>query len=151
MNSKIFQQFLLISEPLQDLSMLIEDCYQFFSGQYSTLVQAMNEVLQLARNTQPDDPVCNENDEFIGRRRVVQIKSCLTLGVSAVNTSGILKKVPQPNLDDHLITNNIKSLRRKIDDLRKHHLRAAKSVDVFNKHHAVLNRSEKSCFSLNKK
>lgn len=151
MNSKIFQQFLIISEPLQDLSILIEDCYQFFSGQYSTLIQVMNDVLQHARNTEADDPVCNENDEFTGRRRGIQIKSCLTLGVSAVNTSGILKKVPQPSLDDQFITNNIKSLRQKMDNLRKHHLRAAKSVDVFNKYHAVLNRSEKSCSFLNKK
>ncbi|OMJ75301.1 hypothetical protein SteCoe_25574 [Stentor coeruleus] len=151
MNSKIFQQFLIISEPLQDLSILIEDCYQFFSGQYSALIHAIIEVLQQAKNTEPDDQICNENDEFIGRRRAFQMKSCLTLGVSAVNTSDIQKKQANTNLNNHLITSNIKSLRQKMDDLRKYHLRAAKSVDVFNKYHNILNPLEKSSSFLNKK
>lgn len=142
-NTKIFQQFLIISDPLQDLALLIEDCYNSFSGHYCSLIESLTDVLQDARNCQPDDPPYRENEEFAIRRRAVQVKSCLTLGSSGLNTSRIAKK-SKSRREDQIKLSSIKSIREKLECLRKYQFRAAKSVDIFHKNHLVMNKSQKS-------
>lgn len=143
-NTKIFQQFLIISDPLQDLVLLIEDCYNNFSGHYSSLIKCLTDVLQDARNCQPDDPPYRENEDFAIRRRAVQVKSCLTLGSSGLNTSRVAKKGPKSRREDQIKLSSIKSIREKLECLRKYQFKAAKSVDVFHKNHLVMNKSQKN-------
>ncbi|OMJ72459.1 hypothetical protein SteCoe_29087 [Stentor coeruleus] len=143
-NTKIFQQFLIISDPLQDLALLIEDCYNSFSGQYRLLIETLIDILQETRNFKADDPTCCENEIFPIRRRAIQLKSCLTLGSSGLNTSRGGKKSQKSRREDQIKLSSIKSIREKLENLRKYHFRAAKTVDVFHKNQLVTSKSQKS-------
>ncbi|OMJ80233.1 hypothetical protein SteCoe_19547 [Stentor coeruleus] len=149
-NSRIFESFLIISNPLQNIHLLIKDCYQYFSEQYAYIIKAINNILEDARNSQVDDPACNENTEFT-RRKGVQVRTVIMYSGPRLNSSPLAKKVKKAKRDGQTELASIRNVREKIDSLKRYQFRATKSEKAFKNFSTRLNHSQKLLTSLTKK
>ncbi|OMJ82188.1 hypothetical protein SteCoe_17211 [Stentor coeruleus] len=148
-NSKIFENFLIFSNPLQEIPLLIKDSYQIFSEQYANIIKALNDILEDARNSQVDDPACNENVEFT-RRKGVQVRNSIIFSGPGLNSSIATKKVKKITRDTQGELASLRNVREKIDSLKRYHFRATKSESSF-KNPLRLNCSQKLLIPLSKK